>query len=124
MHKQSLTERMSRWARKTTDALGSPAAVCAAVLLMAGWLAWGLAVRFNSACQLALNSVTSVIQFPIFFLLLYIQNKDNRASQLKQDELIRAQEAADNRYRHLEAAPDALVAELVQAVEKETCPCE
>lgn len=99
-------ETLSRCSRRLTNALGSPVAFLASVLLMLAWLAWGLVVHFDSACQLALSSVTSLVQFPLFFLLLYVQNKDSLALQAKVDALIHGVEAADDALIGLEDAAE------------------
>jgi len=111
---------LSRFARHITDALGSPVAFLAAVLLMLLWLAWATLVHFNSACQLTLNSVTTVIQFPLFFLLLYVQNKDGKATQVKMDALVHAAEKADDALIGLEDAAEDEIAAARDALKSKT----
>lgn len=115
-------KHLAYWARRLTDWLGSLLAFALSVIMLVAWLIWSVVTHFNALSQLVFNTVTGGIPYCLFFLILYVQNRDGRALNLKVDEVIRGEDAADNRYRRLESAEDDVIAALAE--ESEKCPVE
>jgi low affinity Fe/Cu permease len=80
----------ARFATWTAHATGHPLAFVLAVLLIAVWLVTGPLFRFSDTWQLVINTGTTIVTFPMVFLIQNTQNRDSAAVQLKLDELIRA----------------------------------
>ena len=79
-----------KFAHKASNVVGSPWAFLVAVLLVAAWAASGPIFGFSDTWQLVINTGTTVVTFLTVFLIQNTQNRDNRAMNLKLDELIRA----------------------------------
>src|SRR5262245_29481578 len=83
-----------RFAHKSAEAVGSPWAFFAAVLLILLWGITGPIFGFSDTWQLVINTTTTIITFLMVFLIQHTQNRDAKAIQLKLDELIRSVEGA------------------------------
>lgn len=79
-----------KFAHKASNVVGSPWAFLVAVLLVAAWAVSGPIFGFSDTWQLVINTGTTVVTFLTVFLIQNTQNRDNRAMNLKLDELIRA----------------------------------
>ena len=79
-----------KFAHKASNVVGSPWAFLVAVLLVVAWAVSGPAFGFSDTWQLVINTGTTVVTFLTVFLIQNTQNRDNRAMNLKLDELIRA----------------------------------
>jgi low affinity Fe/Cu permease len=66
----------------------------AAVILV--WAVAGPLFGFSDTWQLVINTGTTIITFPMIFLIQNTQNRDNAALQSKLDELIRLTSEARN----------------------------
>jgi low affinity Fe/Cu permease len=66
------------------------------------WAISGPAFNYSDTWQLIINTGTTIITFLMVFLIQNTQNRDTTAIQLKLDELIRANENAQNRMIKLE----------------------
>ena len=115
----SLNDRFSRYAEKISNAMGHPAAFGAALLIVAIWLATGPAFGWSNSHSLAINTITTICTFLLGFLILNTSIRQSRASQLKQDETIRAIENADNRFIHLEQKTDEEVRQREAEIRRE-----
>ncbi|MEX8547593.1 MAG: low affinity iron permease family protein [Mucilaginibacter sp.] len=76
---------------------GSTAGIMAANGLMIAWLIYGYFEHFSEESQMILNTVTSIITFVMLFLIQKGQNKADKATQLKLDEIIYALETGNNK---------------------------
>ncbi len=101
-----MNEAFRRFARYTSDLLGSSWAFCAAVAIVLIWALTGPYFRYSDAWQLAINTGTTVVTFLMVFLIQNTQNRDSRATHLKLDELIKAVRGARNSMIDLDRLTD------------------
>lgn len=102
-----------RLARQISDKLGTFEAFFVALAVIFAWALTGPFFRFSDTWQLIINTGTTVITFLMVFLLQYSTNRNEKAVQLKLDELILAIDDARNRFRGIEKLPDETVARLL-----------
>ncbi len=86
-----------RFASSVTRSAGSPAAFCAALLIVLVWGAVGPVFHYSEDWQLIINTGTTIITFLMVFLIQQSQNKDSVAMHLKLNELLAANRTASNR---------------------------
>ena len=99
---RSMKRRFNQVVDKITKALGSPAALGVAALVIVVWALSGPIFGFSDTWQLVINTGTTIVTFLMVFLIQNTQNRDTEALQLKIDELIRVTEQARNRLITLE----------------------
>ncbi|MCG3116472.1 MAG: low affinity iron permease family protein [Candidatus Manganitrophus sp. SA1] len=105
--KQGPTRELFRkFAHKTSEAVGSPAAFIAAVAIILLWVFSGPLFHFSDTWQLIINTGTTIITFLMVFLIQNTQNRDAKAIHLKLDELIRSAQGARNGMIDLEDLSD------------------
>jgi low affinity Fe/Cu permease len=100
--KLSLSDRFSRAAQWTSLQCGRAYTFVAAIVIIVAWAISGPAFHYSDTWQLIINTGTTIITFLMVFLIQNTQNRDTTAIQLKLDELIRANENAQNRMMKLE----------------------
>jgi low affinity Fe/Cu permease len=100
-------EVFRRVAHRTSLAVGSAAAFCAAVLLVVAWAVLGPVFQFSDTWQLVINTATTVLTFLIVFLIQNSQNRDAKTIQLKLDELLRAVASARTGMANVEELNDS-----------------
>ena len=115
MNRSSVKEAFRRFAKLTSDVLGTPWAFAAAILVVVVWFLTGPYFKFSDPWQLVINTGTTIITFLMVFLIQNTQNRDMLAIQLKLDELIRTRKQARNSMIDL----DALTDEELQHLQKE-----
>ncbi len=98
----SMKKVFSKVAAKTSDAIGSPWAFVIALVGIVLWLFSGPFLGFSDTWQLIVNTTTTIITFLTVFLIQHTQNKNDRATQLKLDEIIHAIKTARNDFIDLE----------------------
>jgi low affinity Fe/Cu permease len=95
-----------RFARKSSEVLGSPWAFISAIFIIVVWGVTGPAFDFSDTWQLIINTGTTIVTFLMVFLIQNTQNRDAKAVHLKLDELIRAVQGARNQLVDLEKLSD------------------
>jgi len=85
-----------------TKASGSTAAFIAALFVIIIWLVTGPVFNYSDTWQLVINTGTTIITFLMVFLIQRSQNKDSIAIHLKLNELVVANELANNRLVSIE----------------------
>lgn len=91
-----------RFANTVTVWTGSSTAFLLAFSIIIAWAVTGPIFDFSETWQLVINTGTTIITFLMVFLIQKTQNKDNKAIQLKLNELIAASEKASNRMVDIE----------------------
>ena len=86
----AVTTKVIRWT-------GSTSGIMTANGLMLLWLVYGYFKHYSENSQLILNTGTSIITFIMLFLIQKGQNKADKATQLKLDEIIFALETGNNK---------------------------
>ena len=102
-----MRDKFRQIAHQTAEAVGSPWAFFAGVVITILWAAAGPALHYSDTWQLIINTGTTVATFLIVFLIQNTQNRDARVIHLKLDELIRAVGSARNELVHMEDLSDA-----------------
>ncbi|HWR54356.1 MAG TPA: low affinity iron permease family protein [Bryobacteraceae bacterium] len=101
-----MKERFHRFAHRTADAVGSPAAFMVGLIVIATWAITGPAFHYSDTWQLVINTGTTIVTFLMVFVIQNTQNRDSRAVHLKLDELIRSVQTARNEMVGLEDLSD------------------
>jgi len=99
-------------AQATAEAIGSPWAFVAGVVVTVLWALSGPMFHYSDTWQLVINTGTSVATFLIVFLIQHTQNRDARVMHLKLDELIRAVGSARNELVSMEGRSDSELEQL------------
>jgi low affinity Fe/Cu permease len=110
----SMKEAFRKFAHRTSEALGSPMAFAAALLVIVAWALTGPLFDFSETWQLVINTGTTIVTFLMVFVIQNTQNRDIRALHLKLDELLRAMEGARNSLIELEDLSDVELARLAR----------
>lgn len=97
-----MSEAFSKVAGKVSEAIGSPWAFIAALGAIVVWLISGPVLGFSDTWQLIINTSTTIVTFLTVFLIQHTQNKNDRATQLKLDEIIHSIRNARNDFINLE----------------------
>ena len=112
----SLSDRFSRAAQWTSQQCGRAYTFIAAIVVILLWAASGPAFAYSDTWQLIINTGTTIITFLMVFLIQNTQNRDTTAIQLKLDELIRANEHAQNRMMKLEDLTENQIKQLKESL--------
>ena len=86
----------ARGARRITLLTGSARSIAVVVVALGGWLAAGWALGFPRSWELVASVGLPVLTLVLLIVVQHTQNHDDRAIQLKLDELIRALDRASN----------------------------
>jgi len=98
-HHKKLFDRFST---AVTRATGSSWAFMLAFGIVVVWGVTGPLFAFSNSWQLVINTGTTIITFLMVFVIQQSQNKDTLAIQLKLNELIASDSAANNRLVDIE----------------------
>lgn len=83
-----------------------------AITIIIVWALSGSAANYSDTWQLVINTGTTIVTFLMVFLIQNTQNRDTKATQLKLDELIKANTSARNMFIGLEDISDEELNEL------------
>jgi len=100
-----------RFATRTSDSVGSPAAFVIGLSLIVLWAATGPLFGYSDSWQLVVNTATTIITFLMVFLIQATQNRDAKAIHLKLDELLRGVQGARTAMVALENSTDEELAQ-------------
>jgi low affinity Fe/Cu permease len=103
------------FARRAADVMGSHWSFIVSLALCVVWAAAGPFFGYSDSWQLVINTTTTVLTFLAVFLIQNTANRAALATELKLDELIRAVDAARNRFVNLEEWSD----EQLEALQRE-----
>lgn len=105
----SLRNLFRRFARATSNGIGSPIAFVIAVAVVIAWALSGPFFGFSETWQLVINTGTTIVTFLVVFMIQNTQNRDSRAVHLKLDELIRVIKEARNELVDVEDKADEVL---------------
>jgi len=114
----SAKEFFRRFAATMANAVGSPWAFQAALVVVIAWALTGPLFAFSDTWQLVINTGTTIVTFLLVFLIQNTQNRDAKAIHLKLDELLRAVEGARTGLVNLENLTDAELEQLHRQFER------
>ena len=89
-----MKETFRKFAENTANAVGSYWAFLLAALTVIIWAVSGPLFAFSDTWQLVINTGTTVVTFLMVFLIQNTQNRAERVTSLKLDELLRAMKGA------------------------------
>lgn len=89
-----MKETFRKFAETTANAVGSYWAFLLAALTVVVWAVSGSLFAFSDTWQLVINTGTTVVTFLMVFLIQNTQNRAERVTSLKLDELLRAMKGA------------------------------
>ena len=101
-----MRELFRKFARITSQAVGSSWAFILAVLIILIWAVTGPMFHYSDTWQLVINTGTTIITFLMVFLIQNTQNRDAKAIHLKLDELIKGVKGARTSMVNLEQLSD------------------
>ena len=102
----------SHAANAVAHATGRPITFIICCLTVIAWAATGPMFHYSDTWQLVINTGTTIITFLMVFLIQNTQNREGAALQGKLDEIIRALEAAEDRFIGLERREEEEILEL------------
>jgi low affinity Fe/Cu permease len=114
-----MRDAFARFAHWTADAIGSPLAFVLSLAVVVVWAAFGPVFHWSDTHQLVINTSTTIVTFWVVFLLQASANRQDRATQTKLDELLRANADARNEVMRLEEREEADAERIRRAVEQE-----
>lgn len=101
-----MNEFFGRIARGASTAVGSPIAFVTALLSVVVWAFLGPVFGYSERWQLVINTGTTIVTFLMVFIIQNAQNRDQKAMQLKLNELLRAVGEAKTGFVGLETIDD------------------
>lgn len=102
----NIQDSFARFARKTSEIIGTPFAFAIALASIVAWALLGPIMGFSERWQLIVNTGTTIVTFLVVFLIHTTQYKDARAVHLKLDELIHVMSKARNKLIDCEELSD------------------
>jgi len=107
-----MSEFFAKVAKRVSAAVGSPYAFVIAASAVILWAVLGPVFGYSQTWQLIINTGTTIITFLMVFVIQNAQNRDQKAIQLKLDELLRATSDAETGFVNLENMDDCALEEL------------
>ena len=106
--------RASRFLHRVDHVIGSSAAAAVIGVFVGGFLVALAIAGFPESWEVAFSTLAAAVTLVMVFVLHHTQRREQAATQVKLDELIRALPQADDHYVRVESAPDDEVQELEQ----------
>src|SRR2546427_13251383 len=113
-----MREAFRRFATRTSEWVGTPAAFVIGLTLIVLWGLTGPLFGYSDSWQLVINTTTTIITFLMVFLIQYTQNRDARTIHLKLDELLRGVKGARTAMVALESSTDQELAEFQEEFDR------
>ena len=113
-----MREPFRRFATRTSEWVGTPAAFVIGLTLIVLWALTGPLFGFSDSWQLVVNTATTIVTFLMVFLIQSTQNRDAKAIHLKLDELLRGVQGARTAMVALENSTDEELAEFQAEFER------
>lgn len=101
-----MKETFRKFAENTANVVGSYWAFLIAALTVIVWAISGPLFGFSDTWQLVINTGTTVVTFLMVFLIQNTQNRAERVTSLKLDELLRAMKGARTQLVRLDDMSD------------------
>lgn len=108
----SNTPVFQKVANSVSRASGSPLAFMSCCLLICVWALAGPMMGYSTTWLLIINTVSSIVTLLMVFLIQNAQTRESIAIQAKLNEIIRAVEAAENRFIGIEKLTEKELVEI------------
>jgi len=107
-----MNEFFGKVARGASTAVGSPVAFVIALSSVVLWALSGPVFGYSERWQLVINTGTTIVTFLMVFIIQNAENRNQKAVQLKLDELLRAIASAKTGFVDLEHLDDDTLSRL------------
>lgn len=107
-----MNEFVATIAKAISSAVGSPFAFVVAASAVVVWAVSGPLFGYSQTWQLVINTGTTIVTFLMVFVIQNAQNRDQKALQLKLDELLWATGGAETGFVNLENLDDQTLPDL------------
>ena len=104
--------RLSRSVRRLDRVVGGSAAAGVVGFVVGGFVVALVVAGFPESWEVAFSTMASAVTLIMVFVLHHAQRREQAATQLKLDEIVRAIPETDDHYVRLQAAPDDELREL------------
>ncbi len=104
----------SKW---ISSKVGHPLTFAFALCIIVAWIVTGPMFEYSNTWQLMINTTTTIVTFLMVFLIQNTQNRESAATQIKLDELIRADKDAHTVLLDLEELTEEELLELKEKYE-------
>lgn len=109
-----MNEFFQHFAKRASDASGSPWAFIISVIILFIWAGVGPFFHFSDGWQLTINTASSIVPTLMVFLIQNTQNRDARALHLKLDELLKNSEGIQSPFINLQEMKDTDIERLAR----------
>lgn len=90
------TPKLSKFLNWSAKMAGNPLVFIGALVVLIGWIAFGLIYGFSDTWLLIINTIATINATLMVFIIQNTQIKESKALHLKMDELIRVTKEAEN----------------------------
>jgi low affinity Fe/Cu permease len=105
-----------RFSEATAHYVGTWWAFTGSVVVVLLWAVSGPFFGYSDTWQLVINTATTVVTFWLVFIIQYTQNRDNKATHLKLDELLKGVPEASDELISIEKLTDEEIEVLHQQI--------
>ena len=105
---------LSRTVRRLDRTFAHSTLTAVVGIVVAGFVVTLAIAGFPESWEVAFSTIASAVTLVMVFVLHHAQRREQAATQLKLDELVRAMPQADDRYVHVQASADEELREMEQ----------